>query len=172
MIMSEFFEDPDKEFYIRELSRILKINHTTIRQYLNKLVMEELLTLKKNRIYSAYKVIISRKYLNLKLFYNIEKIRKSKIIESIQESYDFPVIILFGSYAKATDTKNSDIDICIISEIKKEFDTKKYKKLLNKEVEIHHFTKANINTMIKKNPEFINSLCNGIVLSGELEILK
>ncbi|MBI2580817.1 ArsR family transcriptional regulator, partial [Candidatus Woesearchaeota archaeon] len=39
-ILKPFFEDPNRKFSIRELSRILKINHTTVRQYLNRLVKE------------------------------------------------------------------------------------------------------------------------------------
>ncbi|GBE20038.1 MAG TPA: ArsR family transcriptional regulator [Candidatus Pacearchaeota archaeon] len=171
-IMSRFFEDPDREFHIRELSRLTGINHTTVRQNLNKLVKEGLLVLKKGKIISSYKIIFSRKYINLKLFYNLEKLRKSEIVENLQRYYDFPVIILFGSYAKSSDTINSDIDISVISNIKKEFNTSKYEKILNRKVTIHLFNKDRWKTAKKKNPELINNICNGIVLSGELRVLE
>ena len=83
-ILKPFFEDPDKRFSIRQLSRILKINHTTIRQHLNKMVKEEILSLKKEGVYSFYKLILSKRVLNLKLYYNLEKIRDSHIIEDIE----------------------------------------------------------------------------------------
>ena len=133
-ILAKFFENPDREFHIRELSRLTGINHTTIKNNLNKLVSENLLSLKKGKIISAHKIIISRKYLNLKLFYNLEKLRKSKIIENIEKDYDFPPIILFGSYSKSMDNPNSDIDICIISDIEKDFNLGKYEKILNRKV--------------------------------------
>ncbi len=171
-MLSPFFEEPNSEFYIRELSRILKINHTTVRQQLNKLVKEGLLSKGKTKLYLSYKVIISRKYLNLKLFYNLEKLRISGIIEDLQKQYDFPVMVLFGSYAKATDDMNSDIDLCIISDIQKQFHTANYKKILNRKVSFHYFTKTSWKNAKKKNPGLINSICNGIVLSGELEVLK
>ncbi len=171
-ILSKFFEDSESEFHIREIARLTKINHTTVRQVLNKLVKDELLTSKKEKLFVSYKSIISRKYLNLKLFYNLEKLRESKIIEDLERYYDYPVIILFGSYVKGMDTKNSDIDICIISNINKEFNTGKYTNLLNREVSIHNFTTKKWGEAINKNPHLVNNICNGLVLSGELEVLK
>ena len=170
-ILTPFFEDPNRKFSIRELSRILKINHTTVRQYLNKLVKENFLSSEKERLYSFYRLVLDKKTLNLKLYYNLEKIRKSRIIEDLEKSYDLPVIVLFGGYASAMDDTTSDIDLCLISNIEKEFSTEKYKKKLNREVSIHKFNKTSLEKAKKSNSSLINNICNGIVLSGELEIL-
>ncbi|MEK6830928.1 MAG: nucleotidyltransferase domain-containing protein [Nanoarchaeota archaeon] len=170
-ILKPFFEDPDREFNVRELSRIVKINHTTVRKYLNTLVKEGILQKKKGQVYSNYAIVLSKKYLNLKLYYNFEKIRKSNIIEYSQKEFDFPVIVLFGSYAKAKDTKKSDIDICIISNIKKDLNLKSFQLVLDKSVNIHPFTKKEFENLKKKSPELVNNIANGIVLEGELEII-
>src|SRR3989344_6023845 len=169
-ILKPFFEDPNRKFSIRELSRILKINHTTIRQYLSKLSKDGFLSSKKERVYSFYQLILSKKALNLKLYYNLEKIRESGIIEDLQKNYDLPVIVLFGSYASAMDDKTSDIDICLISNIKKEFLTEKYEKKLNRKISLHKFNKKSWQKIKKTNPHLGDNICNGIVLSGELEI--
>jgi len=170
-ILKNFFEDPNRKFSIRELSRILKINHTTVRQYLNKLVREEFLSSKKEGLYSFYQLILSKKALNLKLYYNLEKIRISNLIEDLEKAYDLPTIVLFGSYASARDDINSDIDICLISNVNKEFLIKKYEKGLNRKISLHKFSKDLWDKAKKSNPNLINSICNGIVLSGELVIL-
>jgi predicted nucleotidyltransferase len=171
-ILKPFFEEPNREYHIRELARILKINHTTVRQKLTKLVKEGFLTVSKGKIYSAYKPIISRKYLNLKLYYNLEKIRISELVDNIEKAFDYPTIILFGGYATANDDTTSDIDICVISNIKKEFDTEKCEKILNRKISFHLFTKEKWKSMAKENKGLINSICNGIVLSGQLEVLQ
>ncbi|MDD5133657.1 MAG: nucleotidyltransferase domain-containing protein [Candidatus Nanoarchaeia archaeon] len=171
-ILKSFFEDPNRRFSLRELSRILKINHTTVRQYLNKFVKEGYLSVKKEGVYSFYQLILSRNTLNLKLYFNLEKLRTSNIINDLEKVYDFPVVVLFGSYASATDDKTSDIDICVISNIKKEFPTEKYEKILYKKVNIEKFNKKDWEKTIKTNPYFINNICNGIVLSGELEVFQ
>lgn len=170
-ILKSFFENPNKEFHIREISRIVKINHTTVRQHLNKLVKEGYLSLAKSKLYLAYKLNISKKTLNLKLYYNLEKIRKSGLIEDLEKYYDYPVIVLFGSYAQARDDSNSDMDLCIISSIKKEFNTEKYKKALNRDINIRQYNKNSWEKSKKSNSGLINNICNGIILSGGLEAI-
>jgi predicted nucleotidyltransferase len=170
-ILKSFFDNPNKKFHIRELSRLLNINHTTIRKYLSKFEREGFLSLDKNVLTSSYKLTISRKTLNLKLYYNLENIRKSGIIEDLEKHYDYPVIVLFGSYAKARDDLTSDIDVCIISNINKEFNVKKYEKIMGKEISLHIFDKNSLEKSKKSNSELINNISNGIVLSGELEVL-
>ncbi|MBU1136140.1 MAG: helix-turn-helix domain-containing protein [Nanoarchaeota archaeon] len=170
-ILKTFFEYPNRKISIRELSRILKINHTTIRQYLNKFVKEGFLSSKKEGVYSFYQMVLNKKTLNLKLYYNLEKIRESNIIENLEKNYDLPVIVLFGGYSSAMDDATSDVDLCLISNIKKEFSTEKYEKKLNRKVSIHKFNKTSWKKTKKSNPNLINNICNGIVLSGELEVL-
>jgi len=170
-ILKLFFEDPNKKYSIRELSRILKINHTTVRKYLNRLVEEGFLSLKKEGIYSFYQLVLNKKTLNLKLYYNLEKLRKSKIIDDLEKAYDLPVIVLFGSYASAMDDSTSDIDLCLISNVEKDFSAEKYEKNLNRKISIHKFDKTGWEKAKKLNQELINNICNGLVLSGELKVL-
>ena len=170
-VLKSFFDNPEKGFQIREISRLVNINPITIREYLNNLVKKEYLIIKKEGIYPAYYSKISKKYLNLKLFYNLENIRISGLVEFIEKEFDFPVIVLFGSYSKAQNSVNSDIDIGIISEINKEPNLKVYEKILNKKIQLHLINKKAMNFMKTKNPYLLNNLCNGIVLSGELEII-
>jgi predicted nucleotidyltransferase len=109
--------------------------------------------------------------LNLKLYYNLEKIRESGLIEDLEKFYDFPVIILFGSYVSARDDILSDLDLCLISNVEKVFSFEKYEKIIRRKVELHKFTKSSWSKAKKLNPHLVNSICNGLVLSGELEVL-
>ncbi len=170
-ILKPFFEEPNRKFSIRELSRILKVNHTTVRQYLIKLAKDGFLSATQEGVYSFYQFALSKKSLNLKLYYNLEKIRKSNLIEDLEKSYDLPIIALFGSYASAMDDITSDMDICLISNIEKEFQLEKYEKILNRKVSLHKFTRKSWDKAKKSNPNLINNICNGIILSGELEAL-
>ena len=122
-------------------------------------------------MYSFYNLVLTKKTLNLKLYYNLEKIRESNIIQDLEKVFNLPVIILFGSYASAMDDKTSDIDICLISNIEKKFPTEKYEKKLNRKISLHKFSKDGWKKTRKSNPNLINNICGGIVLSGELEAL-
>ena len=63
-------------------------------------------------------------------------------------------------------------DRFVISNIKKEFGTEKYEKTLNRKISLHLFTKEKWKTMTKENQGLINNICNGIMLSGQLEVLQ
>jgi predicted nucleotidyltransferase len=170
-ILRPFFRDPEKSFFIREISRIIKINHTTVRLYLNKFVKEELLIINKEGIYPSYRLSTTKKLLNLKSYFNIENLRISGLVEFLEKELDYPVIVLFGSYSKAQDTKDSDVDIFILTEIKKDFNIEKYEKILERTIALHIFTKKGFENSKLRNKELINNICNGIVLSGQFRVL-
>lgn len=170
-ILKYFFEDPLGEFHIREIARLLKITHMTVRSYLNEFVKEGLLNKKEPKIYVLYSANYnSRKFLNLKLYYNLERLREAKLIEALEEFYDYPVIILFGSYSTATNNKESDIDLFLLTNIEKEFNLDKYEKILNRKISLHKFNEKELKNMKIKNPELLNNITNGITLSGKLEV--
>ena len=171
-ILTPFFENPAESFHIREVAKRTGISHTAVRKHLAALYGEGYLLIKKEKPYNAYKAnASSKKFCNLKLYYNLEKLRESGLIEQLERRYDYPCIVLFGSYAKAYDDEKSDIDICLISEVKKETDVKNYQKILHRPVSMHLFDARQWEEAKKKNPDLINSICNGIVLSGQLEVV-
>ncbi|HIH11803.1 TPA: hypothetical protein HA241_06445 [Candidatus Woesearchaeota archaeon] len=171
-ILEHFFENPLGEFHIRELARLTKQNHMTVRSYLNTFVKEGLLHKKKSKLYPTYSANqANKKFINLKIYYNLEMIRESKLIEELEKEYDFPTIIIFGSYATATNTKESDIDIFILSDIPTEFNSEPYEKKLKRKISIHKFTEKEFQTMKTKNSELLNNICNGITLAGKLEVV-
>lgn len=170
-ILAPFFEDPERKFGIRELSRILAINHTTVRKYLNYYLKENYLSFEEDRVYSLYSLKESKKTINLKIYYNLEKLRKSGLVESLEKEFDYPVIVLFGSYAFGVDSLNSDLDLCIISNINKEFFVKDFESKIKRLISIHKFSKNSFDKLKNSNPNLVNSICNGFVLSGQLEVL-
>ena len=170
--LTPFFEHPSKIFLIRELARILKMNHTTLRTQLNYYVKEEILVKKKQTLYDGFAANIkSKKFLNIKLYHNLESLRESTVAVYLERELDYPIIVLFGSYAQAIDDEQSDIDLCIITNIKKEITLELFEKKLKKSLNIHRFTKNEWNLLKKKNPQLINNIINGITLSGQLEVL-
>lgn len=171
-ILKPFFREPAKGFLIREVSKMTNINHTTVRKWLLYYAKEGMLNKRGTSLYDQfYANPASRKFLNLKVYHNLEAIRESGIVETIERSYNFPPIALFGSYAKGEDDQNSDIDICVISDINREIGIEGAEKTLGKEVSIHHFTRKGWTSLKKTNPHLVNGIANGIVLSGQLEVL-
>ncbi|MFA5019639.1 MAG: nucleotidyltransferase domain-containing protein [Candidatus Pacearchaeota archaeon] len=165
-IMNIFFEDPNKEFNVREVARILKIAPATASSQLKELAKEKLLKEKKERNLIIYKSNLDdEKYKDFKVYYNIRKIKDSGLIEELNKFYIKPTIILFGSASFGLDTKDSDIDLVVISEKTKEFLNKEqYEKIIKRRLQL--FVIKNINEL--KNEHLINNVLNGIVIQGEL----
>ena len=171
-ILEYFFLFPNRLFHIREIAKLKKINHATVRNYIKRLEQEGHIMPKLTTPFTSYKANTgSKKYLNLKMYYNLEKIRESGIVENLEKHFDYPTIVLFGSYSKAFDDEKSDVDLCIISEIKTLLELSSFKKIIKRDVSLHLFDKRKWIESKKKNPSLVNSICNGIVLSGQLEVL-
>jgi len=173
-IMENFFKEPNRWFHVRELSRILKINPSTTSKYLDKLRKEGFLDGKNERNYLLFKANTeSYRYKDAKIYFNIKSIKESGLINYIEKELHFPeIIILFGSYAKGEDNINSDIDLFVISDIKKELKLEKFEKKTNRKIEILIKNKKEFSDMKKNNKNLTNSILNGIILKGYLEVFS
>ena len=126
-ILSLFTEDYDSSYYIREVQRKLNISPRTAQIILNDLeekgILESKLkgkireySLKRNETVIRYIMMVEQ----YKLISFLQKnILLSEIIEKITPSIKGSGII-FGSYAKGLQKKDSDLDIFIIGEYNKE----------------------------------------------------
>ena len=162
-----FFEEPNREFNVREVARILKISPATASKDLKELKKEMVLTERKERMLNLYKADMDKdQYRDLKISYNIKKIRESGLIDSLNQFYLKPIIVLFGSSSFGMDIETSDIDLLIVSEKNKEFPDKKiFEKKLKKSIQI--FAVKDIKEL--KNKHLINNIINGITIQGKIK---
>ena len=161
-VLAIFFENPSREFHLRELSRLLKLSMPTIISATDNLAKEKLIIKEKGKVIT--KVMAKRDnidFTRLKRLHNLELIYKSSLINHFSESYNQPkAIILFGSFSKGEDVEKSDIDIAIITNKKLNLDLSKYENMLKKAINLHE---VNLDKISK---EFKANLLNGIVLEG------
>ncbi len=120
-VLSLFTKGYDKEPYIREVEKLLKISSRTALLTLDKLEKIGILESKtkgKIKIYSIKKTGISKEYFLLTEQYKkIHFLEKNHLIKEILEKLDSVfegVVILFGSYAKGIQKKDSDLDLFIV----------------------------------------------------------
>ena len=94
-----------------------------------------------------------------------------KVIKKYAEELNYPflIMIVFGSYVKNTNTKTSDIDICIILDNKeKSKELQEKLNLLSLKLEIQEFTTKEFISMIEKNKNNLGHeiVKNNIILYG------
>jgi len=166
-----FFEEPEREFHLREIARIIRKNPVTVKRKLEEFVKKKVLSLKKERKFYFYSSNVENPvYKEVKRQYNREKLTNSGLIDFLKEEFNFPVIILFGSFEKGEDNKNSDVDLCIITDTKREINVKKYEKAINRKIQLHIFTNKEFSKLKIKNAELFNSIINGYKIGGLIEI--
>ncbi len=166
-ILAVFLKYPNREFNVREVSRLLKIAPATASKELQKFAKQDILTEKKERGFKLYRANLeSDLYRDIKLFYNLRLIKESGLVNEIDKFYLKPAIILFGSASQGLDTETSDLDIVIISEKTASFPySEKFEKKIGRRLQI--FAVRNLKEL--KNEHLINNVANGIVLQGEIK---
>ncbi len=171
-LLEYFINEPEKEFHIRELAKSINKSPTTISKYLAHFKKKSILISRRKFNHLLYKANTENPYFkDLKYSYNIKQLRDSGLIDYLVEEYNQPkTIVLFGSFAKAENISKSDIDLLIITPLKKENDLSKFEKKLGYKIQLFLHSSTEINTMKTKNKELLNSWVNGLVLEGFWEL--
>ncbi len=166
-VMEFFFKYPERKFHLRELERLTKLSLPAVKKIAEKLEKEDLLESKKEKIVKNFYAKRNDKFTYLKRSYNLYAIFSSGLLNFLKNKYEEPeTIVLFGSYSKGEDISKSDIDIAIITQIHKDNDFSVFEKKLARKIKIYEI-------QIKKTEKnFLNTLANGIVMSGYLTIIK
>ena len=127
-VFAEFAKNPKKPYQIRELSRDIKLAHTSIKIHLKELEKSNLIKKEKVGVYNAYNANFDDENFRFyKKILNIINLKESGIIEELENKLTPDAIIVFGSYAKGEDTEKSDVDIFLAAK-EKNIDLKKYEK--------------------------------------------
>jgi len=172
-LINYFINEPEKEFHVRELAKLVKKSPTTVSKYLKQLEKENVLLSEERLNHLFFKANTEHdSFKDKKMFYNLQRIRKSGLIEYISQVYNPETIILFGSFAKAENIERSDIDLLVITPAKKEINIEKYEKNLNHKIQLFLHTKKDIEYMKTKNPKLLNNFINGVKVYGYWELFK
>lgn len=179
-ILAIFTKGFDKEYYIREVQKILKISTRTAQIILNDLEKRNILestTRGKIKLYRLVPSLITKEYITLTESYKTITFLENnplikEIIDKIRHSLK-GIILIFGSYAKGIQKKDSDLDLLIIGShdpktIKQfsklygiEINTKQYpltifKKAMKEDILLKEVINNHI--LIKGKDEFINEV--------------
>lgn len=167
-ILRLFFEGPNVRLHLREVARRTGLSATGAMKILGALEKEGLLDKERTALTLVYHGNYdNERFMALKRSLNLYSLYSCGLVSSLVEFFRIPeCIILFGSYAKGEDTKESDIDLAIITGIKDYPELEIYQDRLKRKISLHL-----IENMKTEQKEFINSLANGIVLYGYMEVV-
>ena len=164
--LKPFLDEPERAFHIREIASILEISPATASKKLKNLQKEGILIHQKMAILDLFRAnLSSEEYKDIKIYYNIKRLRDVGLIKGLNEHFLKPTIILFGSASFGNDTSSSDYDLCILSEVSEEFDKSNYEEKLGRKIQLFLFNSFPKEEIVP----LVNSILSGKTLQGEVK---
>lgn len=151
-ILKVYFENLDKEFTIREISKLTKIPRSTVHKKIKEI---------KKQPYFNDGLFFKVKKAN----YYVERLFFSGVVNFLIKKLNPSLIILFGSFRKGESNKESDIDLFVESPMKKNLDLRKFEKKLGHKIDL--FVESDLK---KLNGNLLNNVINGIKLYGSFKL--
>lgn len=166
-ILRFLFQNPAGEFSYRELERKTGFSIGTVSTYIGMLAAEGLVKTRKSSNSILVKANLDNLlFVHLKRAYNLEVLYSSGLTEHLVNSLRPDAIVIFGSYSRGEDDEKSDIDIAIIHGREIMTDARQFEKILKRKINL-----VRIKSLKESKKEFVNSLANGIVLAGAIEVV-
>jgi len=157
-LLEQFYEYPNRQFTIRQLSVKTRIPKSTVKNYLDSLKSDGLIS-KENKATDSMLFKIK------KVHYSVERLFDIGLIDYLIEALNPETIILFGSFRKGESVKESDIDLFVVSHGKNNLNLAKYETKLKHKIQLH------IESSLSKLPvHLLNNVVNGIKLYGSFKI--
>lgn len=159
-VLGVFFTEPTTIHFIKEISRIINLAPTSVRNQIRYLLKSGLIKKKPAKPFDGFAANRENdNFIFQKRIYNLTRLKE--LADYLTTSYYPKLIVVFGSYSIGEDVENSDIDIFVLSKTKKNLDLKKFEKKLKRQINplvLNNFNKLDSN--LKKK------IWNGIVLYG------
>jgi predicted nucleotidyltransferase len=163
-VLELMFNFPTKRFYLREISRIVKISPSAVSRALRELETEGMLISVKKVTYEVRANLSNQSFKNMKRVHNLKMIYASGLFEYLIDNFPLGTIVLFGSYSRGEDIEKSDIDLAVINSKEKKLDLEGYEKKLNRKINLEFLN------LEKISKELRDSIINGIVLNGYINL--
>ena len=149
-----------------EIASMLEVSSAAVSKSIPLLEKEKLINVDRSNKIKLILVELNRdnsKTVELKRVENLRLIYESGLLDYLEVSFPGKTIVLFGSFSRGEDTTSSDIDIAIFAK-NKDIDLGKYEKVFMREINIQFVA------MQGMHKELLSNICNGIVLSGAIEL--
>jgi len=167
-ILTRFFEEPEREFFVKELAREIKISPGSASRLCKELEIQGILKSKETGRALFYSLVNDGPF--------VRRLKSAWFVRLFLEFCDCQAnpeiqsIALYGSRASGEFISNSDIDILIISNVGKarlDVQFEKARKRFNEKLSLTMLAISDWRRLAKKKDRFyIEVLSNHILLSG------
>ena len=173
-----YFTNPDHEYYLRELERLLHIPVSMIRKELIQLEEDGIFLSRKKGNLTFY--LLNQSY---PLFEELKSIISKTIgvqgllKDTLNKIKGVEVAFIYGSYAKREENAKSDIDLLVVGKINEDkllMEINKLEEVLKREINYSLFTRNEFKQKMRAKGSFIMDLLKNpkIFLVGDLNALR
>jgi predicted nucleotidyltransferase len=156
-----FFEYPEETFTVREIAKRSSVSKSSVQGYLSSLRKSGIVaTQTRANVSSLW-------FRTKKTHYYIEKLVQSGLIGYLIQKLQPEAIILFGSFRRGDSTKESDIDLFVLTHTPKPLDLAAYEKYLKHKIDLHSHKRLS-----ELHGPLLNNVVNGIKLYGSFEVVQ
>lgn len=161
-ILEEFLLNANMEYHIREISRITKISPIHVQKELRNLESIGLLSSRKKGNMILYKLQTKSPIADdlKRIFLKTESIGK-EILKGIGSKGKIRYALVYGSFAKGTESTASDIDLLVVGNIEEDEILKsisKAEKRIGREVNFILWTEKELLQKIKENITLVREI--------------
>ncbi len=159
-VLEVFFREPTTIHFIKDISKKIGLAHTSVRNNIYDLAKRGLILKTKSKPFDGY--VANREnddFVWSKLSYNILSLKE--LCGNLAKELYPKTIVLFGSYSRGEDIESSDVDILIISKVRKEINFAGFEKLLKRNVR-----PVIIDKLSQLDENIQKKVLNGFVLYG------
>lgn len=165
-VLDYFITKPRSKIHVRGLSNEVDISYTSVRRALKQLEERGLLE-KDEKSKMTFYTASDGEFRKAKKIINLDRLENSSIADYLDEELRPEAIVLFGSYLEGRDKEESDIDLAVIGGRDKELDLSSFEEELGREIQI-----TRVENIRDETSEFKNTLANGMILKGYLQVVQ
>lgn len=160
-----FVEEPLRVHYIKEIAKKINLAPTSVKIHLSHLLKQNLVIKRRGERFLGFAANRDNAdFLFYKKIRNIINLKESGLLDFLINSFYPQAIVVFGSYIRGEDMEESDIDLLIITKVKKRLSLDKFEDILNRR--IHLILETHLNKLVT---ELKMEVINGFILYGYLK---
>ncbi|MDY6774156.1 MAG: nucleotidyltransferase domain-containing protein [Candidatus Nanohaloarchaea archaeon] len=163
-VLDYFVRRPGEKVHVRGLSKELDASYSTVRKSLEQLQGLGYLEVEAEAKMKFYTT--GPRFEEFKRLRNLEMLGDSGLVDRLEEEFRPDALVLFGSFLSGKDTGESDIDIAVVGGRDAQPELEEFEEFLGRRLQL-----VRVEDVRSEEREFKNTLANGYVLSGYLEVV-
>jgi predicted nucleotidyltransferase len=171
-VLKLFFDEPYRDFYLREIAKLVDVSPSTAKGFLD--------------FYENRGLLLKSRRANLVLFKaNVENpsfrsmkvglflLKAEPLIDFLKRKYADSSIVLYGSCARGEDDSESDADLLAVGRRNDHVDVSAYEKQLGGRITLLVYASRQWEEKAKEDKAFYERiLVDGVMLHGSLPVVK